>query len=165
MIVLVWCHDIEATYFYYIPGAGMLLCGNGMISVGSDNHFIGDILNPGWNLGVSAFPDYFYWPPIDYGGPPDVWFKVSFWLLLLLSTSFTLLFWHLDRRRIPIGHCQSCGYNLKCNVSGICPECGEPCKSDAGEVIIRTDNDPEGVKGQSPGQSPGNRIDPTTSEP
>ncbi len=25
----------------------------------------------------------------------------------------------------PAGHCQTCGYNLTGNVSGICPECGE----------------------------------------
>ena len=28
--------------------------------------------------------------------------------------------------RIPPGHCQKCGYNLTGNVSGVCPECGEP---------------------------------------
>jgi hypothetical protein len=27
-------------------------------------------------------------------------------------------------------HCQSCGYNLTGNVSGVCPECGEPCETD-----------------------------------
>ena len=36
-----------------------------------------------------------------------------------------------DRRRIPPGHCQRCGYNLTGNVSGKCSECGEPCKRDA----------------------------------
>jgi hypothetical protein len=33
--------------------------------------------------------------------------------------------WYRDRRRIPPGHCQKCGYNLTGNVSGVCPECGE----------------------------------------
>ncbi len=28
--------------------------------------------------------------------------------------------------RYPHGHCQSCGYNLTGNLSGICPECGTP---------------------------------------
>ncbi|HNO76746.1 MAG TPA: hypothetical protein PKN33_01700 [Phycisphaerae bacterium] len=31
-----------------------------------------------------------------------------------------------NRKRFPEGHCQSCGYDLKCNESGKCPECGEP---------------------------------------
>jgi len=35
------------------------------------------------------------------------------------------LFWR-DRRHPP-GHCQRCGYNLKGNESGVCPECGESC--------------------------------------
>ena len=28
------------------------------------------------------------------------------------------------RRHFPPGHCQNCGYNLKGNESGTCPECG-----------------------------------------
>lgn len=106
-----------------------------MISVGSDNHLIGDVLNPGWNFGVSPFPDYFYWPPIDYSGPPDVWVKVSFWLLLILSASSTSLLWYLDRRRIPPGHCQTCGYNLFANESGICPECGTAIPEETRETL------------------------------
>jgi len=43
-------------------------------------------------------------------------------LIILLPTA--LLFWR-DRRRIPPGHCQKCGYDLTGNVSGVCPECGE----------------------------------------
>ena len=38
-----------------------------------------------------------------------------------LPTAF--LRWR-DRRRIPRGHCQTCGYELTGNVSGRCPECG-----------------------------------------
>jgi len=26
----------------------------------------------------------------------------------------------------PPGHCRTCGYNLRGNVSGVCPECGTP---------------------------------------
>ena len=40
-----------------------------------------------------------------------------------------LLFWR-DRRRIPPGHCQRCGYDLTGNVSGVCSECGTPIASD-----------------------------------
>jgi hypothetical protein len=28
--------------------------------------------------------------------------------------------------------CRTCGYNLTGNVSGICPECGNPCRAEAG---------------------------------
>ena len=34
--------------------------------------------------------------------------------------------WWRERPRFPRGHCQTCGYDLTGNVSGICPECGEP---------------------------------------
>ena len=30
------------------------------------------------------------------------------------------------RREYPRGHCRACGYNLRGNVSGVWPECGEP---------------------------------------
>jgi len=33
----------------------------------------------------------------------------------------TLVLW-IFRRRIPIGHCQNCGYDLTANITGIRPE-------------------------------------------
>lgn len=33
------------------------------------------------------------------------------------------------RRRVPLGHCRHCGYNLIHNTSGICPECGNKIKT------------------------------------
>lgn len=27
-----------------------------------------------------------------------------------------------------VGHCLGCGYNLHGNISGVCPECGRPCR-------------------------------------
>ena len=35
------------------------------------------------------------------------------------------LLWYHDRRRAKPGHCP-CGYNLTGNVSGTCPDCGQP---------------------------------------
>lgn len=32
--------------------------------------------------------------------------------------------WSLRRPRARRGHCESCGYNLTANASGVCPECG-----------------------------------------
>lgn len=50
--------------------------------------------------------------------------QLPLWLpFLIFSTPSAFLFWR-DRRRIPTGHCQSCGYSLTGNVSGVCPECG-----------------------------------------
>ncbi len=54
------------------------------------------------------------------------WFaKVPIWFALSISAALTALLFYLDRKRIPPGHCQSCGYDLTGNVSGVCSECGE----------------------------------------
>ena len=50
---------------------------------------------------------------------------IPFWMLLALVGLPTAILWYRDRRW-PKGRCQSCGYDLTGNVSGICPECGEP---------------------------------------
>ena len=34
----------------------------------------------------------------------------------------------LRRPAIPPGHCLRCSYDLTGNVSGVCPECGEPAR-------------------------------------
>ena len=36
------------------------------------------------------------------------------------------------RRRFPKGHCQTCGYDLTGNTSGVCPECGGVIQSEKG---------------------------------
>jgi hypothetical protein len=44
-------------------------------------------------------------------------------VLLLFAVSTAYLFWR--DRRYPRAHCQSCGYDLTGNTSGVCPECGQ----------------------------------------
>ncbi len=55
---------------------------------------------------------------------------VSLWLPLLFVAIPAAVLWHRDRRPPP-GHCKSCGYDLTGNVSGVCPECGQPCATDS----------------------------------
>lgn len=48
-----------------------------------------------------------------------------FLIPLLVILTPTAYLWHRDRPS-PRGYCHVCGYNLKGNVSRICPECGIP---------------------------------------
>lgn len=63
--------------------------------------------------------------PIVYHGT-YAYVQVSFWWLLSLTMLMPIL-WLLRRIRShprPSGFCETCGYNLTGNVSGVCPECG-----------------------------------------
>lgn len=60
------------------------------------------------------------WSPSIVSGVAIVPLWIPF-LFVAIPTAF--LFW-LDRRRIPLGHCQRCRYDLTGNTSGVCPECG-----------------------------------------
>jgi len=42
-----------------------------------------------------------------------------FVLVIILFRRHALIFW-----RKPPGHCRKCGYDLRLNESGVCPECG-----------------------------------------
>ena len=49
---------------------------------------------------------------------------LPFWLPVIVTTIPTGVLVWLERR-FPRGRCQTCGYDLTGNVSGVCPECGE----------------------------------------
>ena len=49
--------------------------------------------------------------------------SVPLWMPFLALALPTAFLWHRDRRP-PKGHCQTCGYDLTGNVTGVCPECG-----------------------------------------
>jgi predicted RNA-binding Zn-ribbon protein involved in translation (DUF1610 family) len=68
----------------------------------------------------TADPPFIFWKPHITG-----WVVFPLWMPFLAVAIPTAFLWHRDRRRIPPGHCQACGYDLTGNVSGKCPECGE----------------------------------------
>lgn len=51
--------------------------------------------------------------------------SLPLWLMLSAVALPTWFLWRRDRRRIPPGHCEHCGYNLTGNTTGVCPECGQ----------------------------------------
>ncbi len=53
---------------------------------------------------------------------------IPLWLpFLIMAIPTAFMFWR-DRKRIPAGHCSTCGYNLTGAEHERCPECGEACE-------------------------------------
>ncbi len=123
----VWVLSLRGTTYYYLHGAGGFGWSHGYMTVMWGQRPGQLPLGPGWrHRPQPAYqpitdPDVFPWPPLGRMGN-EVF--VACWLVLSISTLFTICAWWAHRRRIPPGHCKKCGYNLTGNVSGICPECG-----------------------------------------
>jgi hypothetical protein len=62
------------------------------------------------------------WPEV-YSSTKGFALRLPLFFLLVLAALPTAWLWYRDRRP-PKWHCESCGYNLTGNVSGVCPECG-----------------------------------------
>ncbi|MHC4094086.1 MAG: hypothetical protein ACYSVY_28060 [Planctomycetota bacterium] len=63
------------------------------------------------------------WLPDIFSGAMEFAVILPIWMLAVVVAIPTSLLWYRDRRP-PKGCCQGCGYNLRGNVSGVCPECG-----------------------------------------
>ncbi len=88
---------------------------------------------PGWAAWLPHPWCVLEWPSVNpYPGVPGLLVFIPLWMPLAIAAILTAWLWHRDRRRIPPGHCRKCGYNLTGNVSGKCPECGNPCPAEAG---------------------------------
>ena len=61
--------------------------------------------------------------PNFYRAATVAYLYIPLWPIYVPIIAVAAFMWWRDRR-IPKGHCQTCGYNLTGNVSGICPECG-----------------------------------------
>ncbi len=137
LTVITWPMSVQRRWYYY-RDVGSYNIGLELI----DGYFGVECYNVNQNPepfgGVESVPsstDILPWrfeidnTVLAYGndGTFTVWdVSVPFWMPFLIVASPTTILWWLDRRRIPPGHCQKCGYNLTGNVSGVCPECGEP---------------------------------------
>jgi len=52
--------------------------------------------------------------------------EIPLWMPFAAVAIPTAVLWRRDRRPPRKGHCPHCGYNLKGNESGVCPECSTP---------------------------------------
>ncbi len=82
-----------------------------------------------WNANEAptAARNFFGWPHFSVRNIKYVDFtciNIPYWLLLLAVMIPTLVLFYRDPRRIPVGHCTQCRYNLTGNTTGVCPECG-----------------------------------------
>ncbi len=92
----------------------------------------GRILDGSWllvGLALSTIA-YVYLPMADLLSAFVLLWSTVFILLVLLPAA--LLIWRRVWPRVVPGFCHFCGYNLRGNVSGVCPECGTPTPTDDG---------------------------------
>ena len=69
---------------------------------------------------------------ISYGIPlQQTVVEIALWFPFTLVALASAILWLCDRRRIPTGRCEWCGYDLTKNESGRCPECGVEVEGDA----------------------------------
>ena len=97
-------------------------------------HSTGSLLdNSGWH--ITGFRYESVAKRLGLGLPQIFWrrsprirmLQIPIWLLVLMAAIPTAILWYRDRRP-PKGHCQTCGYDLTGNVTGVCPECGAPTR-------------------------------------
>ena len=131
-----WQHEVELRY------GAVWYCSPSTWSAAS--HRPGEP-GPGWTVWKYAGRWRVHW--LDLGGHRPI--ILPLWIPFVVLALPTAFLWWRDRRRTPPGHCQTCGYNLTGNVSGICPECGTP-------VPQRADARPGGA---GPGASTGQNTD------
>lgn len=134
-----WWHGV----YFYPPGTVIGVDAGGWFYVDDyanfstlHNYYAGAIVgtDSGRNrakLALGSHNSYWYWAapwPFDEN---DNWMWLPCWTsFLFVAFPTAVLFW-LGRRRIPLGHCRKCGYDLRGNESGVCPECGAAVKGNS----------------------------------
>lgn len=85
------------------------------------------LFRPGWRVQKSPSWQLLWtcdWGTGQYKAYSFSYYDVPLYLpFVVIGIPIAFLFWR-DRRRFLDGHCRKCGYDLRGNVSGVCPECG-----------------------------------------
>lgn len=125
LILALWTASVAAPFSYSFGYRALVVWGGKLVLT----WYATSIHSVGWQFGLRGLPwnditSYgFVWPQLD----PDLtrtYVVIPLWLLLLTALVLSAFLWFRDRRRVPVGHCRKCGYDLTGNVSGRCPECG-----------------------------------------
>jgi len=124
MSVLALLSSLLFSVTMYRSGWGAVL-GFGCFTVQTTSAQVG---NPqqGWRFAKRRVYQPFvrtWWVKISHPRP-ELWAViVPLWIPPFLFGIPTYMLWR-RHRRYPTRHCQSCGYDLMGNESGVCPECG-----------------------------------------
>ena len=80
----------------------------------------------------SFYLDWWRWTLRPYG--VGVYSEFPVWVLFLATFVPTVFLYRSRRHSRRVGCCAQCGYDLTGNVSGRCPECGQPMNDAGGGV-------------------------------
>jgi hypothetical protein len=110
----------------YIGGGQAFWTGPGVVNIRRRVGWLAQ--TSGWFFSRTADSRVDSWLPRTkrIGASRESRLVVPLWIPFVVVVIPTALLWYFDRRRFPPGHCQDCGYDLRGNVSGRCPECGLP---------------------------------------
>jgi len=106
------------SYRYYPIAPAILVNGWGVVwyGLGLESPRIDNEIDAFWGFLNNDYNNRFW---CDRTG-----FLIPLWFVFAMIAIPTAYLYYRDFKAIPPGHCQQCGYNLRYNTSGICPECG-----------------------------------------
>lgn len=124
-----------------LPGVGELIASGGTVSFGSEyiaawhdkSWFPDPDTDSYWIFGTGrdntpllsgCFRGPFRLQPSSFGWMPDADIMVADWVLFILSAGLAAYLIVKAPRRGRPGFCSNCGYDLRGNDFGRCPECG-----------------------------------------
>ncbi len=122
LIVVAWAVSLRWG-FGYGSKRWVMACARGSVAVRITDVFDAD----GWGMfDATVFADSFwsFHLPRFFSDAtiPLTECGIPLWMPLVVTAILTAIMFYRDRRRIPPGYCQKCGYDLTGNESGICPE-------------------------------------------
>lgn len=123
LLILVW---IGSRWWSLVGGLGPFwgFVQSGGLGVG----YIEDGVRPHLMIAENTDSGRFWWWFDDQRGGASPDFIIPLWLFIAAAGSAAVLSWM--RRAAPQSSgCEACGYDLRGNVSGRCPECGRPTEA------------------------------------
>ncbi len=128
VIVVAWAASLR-WMSRYTSGGWWMLSSSGRIAFVSSDMLTGD----GWES-LDQFSKGTQWEhqvPRFERTRQGTSYEIPHWLPFILVALPTTFMFYRDRKRIPPGHCKTCGYNLMGAEHERCPECGETCEDGA----------------------------------